>query len=365
MHKLLLLFVSISFLFVAVAQSEDDYYDDNHIRYDDYTYNQQYKSVQFFKTGFELSKPIIQLGSGENLTLRFDDLYAGSQTYYYTFILCNADWTPADLLSMEYIDGVNEEYFNTVHGSFNTTIQYTNYNVQLPSRNMRLTKAGNYILKVFPEGEPDAPIITRRMYVVDNKVGAAIEFLIPNAPQYRDNKQELYVKVDLLGYSMPNIYEDFTMVIQQNGRKDNKIIKHVPKVMTSNYLYFNLANDILFDGSNEFRPFDIRSLRTQSARISTITFDSAGYQVDLLTDQSRNGKNYLNYSELNGAFSIINWDDPQLSQQIESDYAFVNFSLRLDSVINDGGIYFSSPYHKFEGSYKSPALANIHVGNQR
>jgi hypothetical protein len=279
------------------------------------------------------------LGSGGTLTLSFDDLSVGSETYYYTFILCNADWTPADILPMEYIDGMNEEYFNSNYASYNTTIRFTHYVVNLPSQNIRLTKAGNYLLKVYPEGEPDNPIITRRMYVVDNKVGVEAEYFIAKSPQYRDTKQEMYVKVNLQSYPMPNIYEDFTMIIQQNNRKDNMIVRHQPKVMTNEYLYFNLNGDILFDGGNEFRMFDIRSLKTQSARINTIRYDSAGYQVDLLTDHSRAKNNYLKYEDLNGDFALINWDDPQLSTQIESDYAFVNFSFKLDSVLKDGGLY--------------------------
>jgi hypothetical protein len=321
------------------AQEDDDYYDDNHIRYDDYIYSENYKSVVFHKTGLKNSKPIIELGSGGKLTLSFDDLNVEAETYYYSFILCNADWTPADLLPMEYIDGMYEEYFNSNTGSFNTTIRYNHYRVVLPSSNMRITKSGNYILKVYPEGEPDNPIITRRMYVVENRVGVVSDIFMAKSPKYRNTHQEMYVKVNLQNYSMPNIYEDFTMVIQQNGRKDNMLVKHQPKIMTSEYLYFNLSNDILFEAGNEFRVFDIRSLKVQSARVNAIRYDNSGYQVDLLTDESRFNKNYLKYEELNGRYSIIDWDYPMMSDQIEADYAFVNFSYYSDSVLQDGGLY--------------------------
>ncbi len=330
--------MSMFYVLFAYAQY-DQYYDDNYIRYDDYTYNQNYKSVKLSKTGFKYSVPVIDLGTDATLTLSFDDLSVGSGTYYYTFILCNSDWSPADLLPMEYMDGMNEEYFNSNYASYNTTIRYTHYTVNLPSDNIRLTKAGNYILKVYPEGEPDNPIITKRMYVVDNRVAVEAKYSIGKSPQYRDTKQEIDVKVNLQSYPMPNIYEDFTLVVQQNGRKDNTIYRHQPKIMTNEYLYFNLNNDILFDGGNEFRMFDIRSLKTQSARINLINYDSAGYQIDLLTDYSRANRNYLNYEDLNGNYALISWDDPQLSEVIESDYAFVNFSFKLDSVLKEGGIY--------------------------
>ncbi len=337
MNKILLLLFTILISSNLISQDVEDYYDDDQIRYDDYIYNSDFKSVKLFKTGFNLSPPVVELGSGGTLTLMFDDLSANTSTYYYTFILCNADWTPSDLLPMEYMDGANEEYFNVNTNSFNTTMRYTHYRVTLPSKNIRLTKSGNYIVKIYSDDDPDKALITRRMYVVENRVNVETEYFMANAPQYRNTMQEMYIKVLTGGYAMPNVYEDFTMVVQQNGRKDNIIIKHQPKVLTDEYMYYNTANDILYDAGNEFRHVDIRSLRTQAANVGTIDYDSAGYQVNLLPDGVR--KRYLKYGELNGNFSIINWDDSQLSDQIEADYAFVNFEFRPDSVLKNGSVY--------------------------
>ncbi len=332
-----LILISIFAFNNIFAQEAEDYYDDNQIRYDDYIYSENFKSVKLFKTGFDLSAPVLDLGAGQTLTLIFDDLNAESTTYYYTFILCNADWTPSDMLSMEYIDGTNEEYFNVNTTSFNTTMRYTHYRVNLPSKNIKITKSGNYLLKIYSDDDPDKALITRRMYVVENRVNVETEYFMAKSPSYRDTHQEMYVKVNTSGYPMPNVYEDFTLVIQQNGRKDNMIVKHQPKIMTDEYLYFNTANDILFEAGNEFRVLDIRSLKVQSANINTIDYDSAGYQVNILTEGART--RYLSYDELNGNFSIIDWDDPQLSGQIEADYAFVNFDFRIDKILTDGGIY--------------------------
>ena len=336
-RKLPLLLIVLLSTLITIAQNEEDYYDDNHIRYDDYVYSANFKSVKLFKSGFELSAPVIELGTDQKLTLIFDDLSAESVTYYYSFILCNADWTPSDLLPLEYMNGNNEEYFNVNTTSFNTTMRYTHYRVALPSRNMQFTKSGNYLLKIYSDEDPDQPLITRRMYVVENRVAVETEYQMANAPHYRNTHQEMFIKVMRSGYQMPNIYEDFTMVIQQNGRKDNMVVKKQPKIMNDEFLYFNTFNDILFESNNEFRNVDIRSLKTQSANINTIEYGTAGYQVRLLSDEYRT--RYLKYEDLNGNFSIIDWDDPQLSGQIEADYAFVDFDFRIDSVLSDGGIY--------------------------
>jgi len=333
----LLLFLALTSF--TSAQSSDEYYDSQHIRYDDYVYVENLKNVRLFKRGFDLSEAFLELNSASKLTLSFDDLSSEGLTYYYSFILCNQDWTPADLMSMEYTEGMSEEYFNSTFQSFNTTIPYTYYSVTLPSENIKITKSGNYILKVYPEGDPDHPVITRRFYVFENRVGISIEEFMAQAPQDRYTKQELYVKINPNGYQMPNIYEDLTMKIMQNRRKDNILIRHQPKIISSEYLYYNIIGDLTFNGGNEFRVFDIRSLKVQSGNINRIRFDSAGYEVDLLTDRSRLGARYLKYEELNGNYKVIEWDNSQISDHIEADYAYVNFRFQLDSVLQNGSIY--------------------------
>ncbi len=336
--KIITLLFGLLFSLNLLAQ-QDSYYDSNHIRYDNYVYSNRYKSVELYKTGDHFTVPIIELNSKNTITLSFDDMEAQSETYYYTFILCNADWTPADLLPMEYIDGMTEDYFNSNSVSFNTTTQYTHYSTIIPSENIKITKAGNYILEVYHEGEADQPIITRRMYVVENRVGVVTQYFIAKAPQYSETMQEMYVRINLQSYSMPNVYQNFTLVVQQNGRQDNRIVRHQPQILTNEYMYFNLNNDILFDGGNEFRMVDIRSLNTPSSRVRNINFNSGVYHVNLLTDRSRAHNSYLRYHDLDGNFAIIDWDNPVMSQHVESDYALVNFSLKLDSVCANGGVY--------------------------
>lgn len=322
---------------IAIAQ--EDYYNKSHLRYDDYVYSENIKSVQLYKKNDEYSIPMIALGSQEQLQLAFDDLESGMGTYNYSFILCNNDWTPADLMPMEYIEGLTSDYFNNTHQSFNTTIHYTHYETLLPSPEIKITKSGNYLLKVYPDGEPDNPIITRRFYVYQNLVSVEAEAFLAKAPQDRNHKQEIFIKINTNQYPMPDIYGSLTVKVQQNGRKDNIKTLHKPKIITANYLYYNGIGDIVFDGGNEFRKMDIRSFRIQSARMASLTYDSSGYQIQLLPDAIRAHKNYLNYQDINGQFGVINWDDPHLSEKIESDYGFVHFTLPVPIPYEDGEIY--------------------------
>ncbi len=319
--------------------AQDDYYNESAIKYDDYVYSENIKSVELHLKNVKFSLPMMRLGSDEKLRLSFDDLDLGNETYYYTFILCNKDWTPADLMPMEYIEGLTEDYFNSTYGSFNTTIRYTHYETILPSESIKLTKAGNYLLKIYHQDDPEHPIITRRVYVYDPKVIVEAKVTAAKEAPDRDYKQELSVKINTNQYPMPDIYSDLTVKIQQNGRKDNMKTLGNPKIVTANYIWFNTIGDIVFEGGNEFRKLDIRSFKTPSAHVSKIRYDSSGYQIYLLPDHFRTYKKYLQYQDIDGEFAIINWDDPHLSAKIESDYAFVHFTLPVSEPIDSGEIF--------------------------
>ncbi len=60
------------------------------------------KTVQLYKNGNQTSFPLLQLGSADGLELHFDDLDATVKNYYYTFQLCNWDWSLTLLNPFEY-----------------------------------------------------------------------------------------------------------------------------------------------------------------------------------------------------------------------------------------------------------------------
>ena len=60
-------------------------------------------SVSFFRQGNQQAAPILELGSGEQFELHFDELGKQPRNYYYSYQLCNADWSPADVNVFDYI----------------------------------------------------------------------------------------------------------------------------------------------------------------------------------------------------------------------------------------------------------------------
>ena len=85
-YCLFLLFFSISLL----AQDEN-------LRYEDYIYKDNIKSVRFHWEDSVLANPIIPLRSPVKLRLSFDDIDADVKDYVYTITHCDANWQPSEL----------------------------------------------------------------------------------------------------------------------------------------------------------------------------------------------------------------------------------------------------------------------------
>src|ERR1700735_5678373 len=63
---------------------------------------------QLYMPGSQLGYPVLRLNSPDQLQLEFDDLDADVKNYYYTYQLCNSDWTPAEISEFDYIKGFSQ-----------------------------------------------------------------------------------------------------------------------------------------------------------------------------------------------------------------------------------------------------------------
>jgi hypothetical protein len=315
----------------------DDYYQSDFMRYGDFVYTNNVKSILFNRKGWELTPPIIELNSGEKLELRFDDLDGDFKNYAYTIIHCNALWQPSGLMEYEYIQGFYEDRINTYSFSRNTRVGYTHYHLEFPNSNMRPIISGNYILKVFRDGNPDNLVFTRRFMVfeqnltIDAKVKQAVNL------RYRDIMQEIDFTINTSLYPISNPFRDLKVVITQNGRWDNAIYGIQPRLVQGNMLIYDHEDVNLFMGGNEFRNFDTKSLRYRSLRIKEINPISQGWEVLLLPDRNRRFLRYTTSNDINGRFLIKNDDYPD--DMLESDYTWVHFALPAPNPMADGNVY--------------------------
>ena len=135
----------------------------------DSVYVSNIQTVRLYNSSSQMSFPVLMLNGNQALALNFDDLDADVKYYYYTFQLCNRDWTPANLGQFDYIKGFTQVRITDYRFSSYSQVRYTHYTTTVPDRSMYPTRSGNYILKVFLNGDTSQVVFTKRFLVVDNK----------------------------------------------------------------------------------------------------------------------------------------------------------------------------------------------------
>jgi len=291
----------------------------------DYVHDPKIHTVLFFKEGLEQSQPHIRFQSEETLQLIFDDLSLSSRNFYYTIIHFDAHWQPSPLQQFEYIDGFNEGVIDNYTRSINTIVPYTQYRLQIPNETMRPRLPGNYLLKVYLNSDPRQVVFTRRFVIFEQLITIESSVRPATLVQFRNTHQQIRFEINTQHYPISNPNRDLRVVILQNGRWDNAIRGVQPRSILGSQLIFDNDNRLLFEAGNEFRRFDIRTLRFRSERVDQIVETHRQKEIFLRPDRIRAFSPYLTERDINGRFEINTHD--AADAHLESDYATVHFRL--------------------------------------
>ena len=218
------MFVLLIFSKYIVAQSPDSIYANN------------IKTVRLYNYGNQLSFPVINLNSSDQVELHFDDMDADVKYYYYTYQLCNNDWTPVNLSQFDYLKGFTQLRISTYRFSSIALTRYTHYQAVIPDRSSYPTRSGNYLIKVYLNGDTSQLAFTKRLMVVDNKASIIAKVTQPFAPEFFRTHQKIQFTVDIKGLDAFNAGQQLKVVILQNYRWDNSLKNILPTFIRGNYL---------------------------------------------------------------------------------------------------------------------------------
>ena len=298
------------------------------IIYKNETFNRQIKTVLCHNTIDELSLPIINLNSAEQLLISFDDLDTDIKDYYFTIIHCKSDWTASDLMQSEYINGFTDKPITNYEFSFNTIQKYSHYSFNFPTEELKPILSGNYVFKIYEQG--GETIAFKRFMVLETMLTIKAEVKRATLVDDRKTKHEIDFIIKHPNITIADPFSDIKVTIKQNNRGDNAITDLKPLFVNNNELIYDYQEDNTFWGNNEFRHFDIKSLRYQSERIKSIYFDSTYNHVYLFNDKKRPFDRYSIEPDINGKFLIKSQEGWKSS--IEADYAFVHFTLPVENI---------------------------------
>jgi len=329
----------IFLVFVSNTFAQADYVNDNVMHYSDWTYQPTILSVQLHESSFDANPAIFELNSGSVLELSFDDLDFDKKKYSISFEHCTANWESSNLMPSEFINGFFEANILNFSFSTNTIQKYTHYSITFPQANINFSKSGNYIVYVYQDNDKEKLVLTKRFMIYENKVSvlSKVNQAIGNDEQYE--KQHIDFSLVNSGYEITNPFTDLKIVITQNNRWDNAINDIKPTFVEPTKLTYSLDDKSTFNGGNEFRYFDTRSLRTYTERVNVIYRDSVSkYHIELKTDELKTFKNYSFYNDINGSYLIKN-KDMVGNPDIEADYAWVHFFFPYDNAQSEGNFY--------------------------
>lgn len=293
----------------------------------DHIYRPNIRTVKLFKYGDIYSYPVLQLGNNEQLELHFDDLDNDVKNYYYSFQLCNADWTPANVQTFDYIRGFQSNRIGTYRSSSIVQTRYTHYQAILPERNYGPTKGGNYLLKVFLNDDTSRLVFTKRLLVVNKKASVAGQVLQPFNGNMFQTHQRVQAGVSTAGTQLnPFSPQDLKLVILQNFNWGSASLIDRPTLFRGNYYEYSDDAFTTFPATKEWRWADLRSFRLRSDRVQRIVDSDTSSRIDIYInpDMDRRQQIYIYYRDINGLFSSENQDNGNAYWQ--ADYAWVHFT---------------------------------------
>jgi hypothetical protein len=328
------LFFHAVFIRALWSSSSDSLMFSNHV------FNERIKTVQLYKEGWNLSYPVLKINTDEKLVLHFDLLGNNIETYYYTFIHCTKDWEKSDIFPDDYMEGVPENQLEEFKSSFNTTVNYIHYKLTFPNNRIRFKISGNYILYVYPVNESTKPVLTQRFVITENAVKINPDAHRPLMTANNNSSQQIDFTVAFSGMIINDPYRNIYAFILQNGRWDNSRRNLKPDFLGNNELKYNsLSDKNIFSGGNEYRYFDIKSIRHQTEYVKRIDYLIPNYHVYLFPSENREFKPYFYWQDFNGKYYIAIQEGKV--PETDADYVYVYFTLPSKYIADGGKMYVS------------------------
>lgn len=319
-HRIFLLF----YLFVVLSTS---------------MYGQAYKTqalsreihtIQVNAGGDWQRLPIIQLNNNDYIQINFDRLGPNSyKPLRYRLVNCYADWTRSKLMDIEYVDGFNDILIEDFAQSMNTTVDYMNFNLEIPNERQRIRLSGNYAVEVYEEDNPDKILLTACFSILNPEV--SVTGSVSSNTDIDSNKehQQLSFAINTTNLRIRDVFSDLKVFIRQNNRLDNQKSFVKPTFVQGNRLVYEFNKDLIFEAGNEYRRFESVSYRFNGLNIASTKYIRPYYYTYLVPDKIRAGRVYVYDRDQDGRFFIRNAEGRDADT--EADYFMTNFTLKADN----------------------------------
>lgn len=295
-----------------------------------------------------MAPPVVRLGTADRLEINFDIIGESHRYLRWRALHCNADWTPSRLMESEYLDGFNESEITDYAYSSNTYVHYVNYRFDFPSSDMRILCGGNYLLQVYPEEAPDAPLLQMRVFVSENRVAAG-GIVTPRTDRgFNTEWQQLELEIDGSGGEVRNPYQDIMVAVVQNNRPESTRLLSHPSRVDGGKIIFSHEPRLIFKAGNEYRRFETVRTDYPGMHVDSVKFGGSNWHAWLTHDAMRGDGSHSYDRTQHGRFKVAEYNSTD--SDLGADYVTVHFTLAAPGLAGKE-IYVDGDFtnHRFDG----------------
>lgn len=290
-------------------------------------FHPDFRTLTIALEGNRLAPPIITLGSSDRITIGFDRIGEERDYLRYSIFHCDAGWNPSGMVDSEVFSGFNYADVEDYAFSRGTTTHYVHYTITLPNNGFQFSISGNYLLKVYPENDPDDTLLQVRFMVSEGMANITGNVTSRTDIDYNDKHQQLELEVDLNRYPVRDIFNDLRVTVAQNGRLDNQSVLTHPSRVNGTKAIYEHQRGLIFPAGNEYRRMETVQLTYPGMGVESIDFHHPYYHHLLGVDTPRHSSNYNFDSTQHGRFFIREYNSDE--SDTEADYSVVHFTLDL------------------------------------
>lgn len=314
-------------------------------------------------------KSIIELNSNNYIKISFDRLSDDSYNRLrYKITHCDAGWIPSTQISeIDYLDGFNDNLIEDYSPSINTTMEYTHFNLEIPNNDVKIKLSGNYLIQVYDENDPEQILLDACFSVLDPQL--SVRATVSSITDIDANKQHQQLSFNLdYKFNLRDPNNDLKVFVRQNNRLDTERRIQNPSFITSGRVGYEHIRDLIFEAGNEYRRFEVSSLRNSGFNVANIEYQPPYYHVQILPDKVRSGRSYSYDQDQNGRFIVRNRDINDAKSDVEADYFYATFTLEMDKPLlqkiylngyftyNTFSDIYEMKYDPFSSSYSATIL---------
>jgi len=298
--------------------------------------------------------PVFNLS--DKIFFSFDDLNTKKSSFYYKINHYDFEWKPSKILKSEYIDGYDDNLIESFDNSYNTLIDYTNYQISIPNKDLKLKISGNYSISIHSENGDF--LFEKKFSVLNKMISTNIKIKKSSDLEKIDSHQNIDISVRCDNCNKFNgNSSDLKLVVVKNNNLNNFRVIEKPDYFLNNTLIYR---DISFKGGNEFLNFDSSKINSTNVKVYKTELNDF-YEIYLRTDIDRTDSFYQYNPDINGSFVINkNFNNPE----IENDYSLVKFSFKPDRIDKKNRVFIIGEFndYKITNKYELKLNNNIYKG---